>query len=386
MNAKKFLNAVGQINDEYIVKYAEVSPAVIEGNAKRERNKKKWSAVWLSAAAAVLVLGIGVFISYFIKAVQSNLINSGINVELPTVKPTDITAVKTDAPMITDEPLNSFTCSILELKSDTLGESGFTHHADIDSEVIRTVDESKVGTQKSFTFLGKTYNSVYLKTIEYVFGNVTVDWYKLIDCESLYDKSEPCAVFLPDGELYALVNTPVLRLEGVDKHTNAAKVRAKLENLISGEFELSSFEYFKYMDTLMSAPDSTLEKEGFGTYFFEWYNMKNGLETEECLGFRINEDGIVSSVIMHYNNRLGLENVGEDVTLDSVMPYIEEKLNSIYGDALTGYEMIDAVWTNVGGYPAIKCTVGVSYQNAMGVEWGSTAVRLAVVINTDAGK
>lgn len=61
MNTKKFMEAVGNISDENIAKYAEFSPVIVKGKAEKEVKGMKKLSVWLSAAAAALVLGIGVF-------------------------------------------------------------------------------------------------------------------------------------------------------------------------------------------------------------------------------------------------------------------------------------------------------------------------------------
>lgn len=61
MNTKKFMEAVGNINDENIAKYAEISPVIVKGKAEKEVKGMKKLSVWLSAAAACLVLGAAVF-------------------------------------------------------------------------------------------------------------------------------------------------------------------------------------------------------------------------------------------------------------------------------------------------------------------------------------
>ena len=61
MNTKKFMEAVGNISDENIAKYAEISPVIVKGKAEKEVKGMKKLSVWLSAAAACLMLGAAVF-------------------------------------------------------------------------------------------------------------------------------------------------------------------------------------------------------------------------------------------------------------------------------------------------------------------------------------
>ena len=61
MNAKVFMSAVGGISDETIARYAEIDPAVINVKAGKSARHMKKLSVWLYAAAAALVLGLGVF-------------------------------------------------------------------------------------------------------------------------------------------------------------------------------------------------------------------------------------------------------------------------------------------------------------------------------------
>ncbi len=93
MNTKKFMKAVGNISDENIAKYAEISPVIVKGKAEKEVKGMKKLSVWLSAAAAVLVLGVGIFaINHFVKNSGSEH-HAAVPTEQTASAPTEQTAL-----------------------------------------------------------------------------------------------------------------------------------------------------------------------------------------------------------------------------------------------------------------------------------------------------
>ncbi len=85
MNAKLFMSAVGQIGDETIARYADVSKIPICDEAEKKAIRLKKLSGWLYAAAAVLVLGICIFA--VIKAIGQP--ESG-STNLPDAEPTEL--------------------------------------------------------------------------------------------------------------------------------------------------------------------------------------------------------------------------------------------------------------------------------------------------------
>ena len=76
MNAKEFMDAVGGISDENIVKYAEVSPAIVKGKTEKKVLKMKKGYVFLIAAAVCLLAGTAAFAAVSIRNRQDvNMFN-----------------------------------------------------------------------------------------------------------------------------------------------------------------------------------------------------------------------------------------------------------------------------------------------------------------------
>ena len=61
MNAKLFMDAVGQISGDTIARYSGLCPAVSSESKQRKMDTAKKLIKWLAAAAALIALGFGIF-------------------------------------------------------------------------------------------------------------------------------------------------------------------------------------------------------------------------------------------------------------------------------------------------------------------------------------
>lgn len=61
MNSKKIMKAIGSIDDQKVAKFANLTCDACKKKNNKEDNLMKRIGVWLSAAAAVLILGVGIF-------------------------------------------------------------------------------------------------------------------------------------------------------------------------------------------------------------------------------------------------------------------------------------------------------------------------------------
>ncbi len=340
MNANDLYKSFDAVDDDTLTKS--------EAKSTRGRGLVKW----LYAAAAVLVLGFGIFaINRYVKS------PGGAHQALfPTAKPTE--AVATIEPT---QPVQTVTCSILEVMNAQFAESPFTHKNDIRETTIVSVDATKRNSIRTVEFMGSQYTVAYKQTIKYLFGNTTVDQFSVVgnDSDSL--------LLLSDGTVYAALVSPVITLD-IDEHAEKEIVRAAVEAALN---DVIDFSVFEFCDIDCSVEDTT---GGFGLYRFLWYNKKHGIMTGETVQISVAQSGEVGSIWMKNTVDLGLDALTDDFSIEDYSDAIGEKLREIYGDAITGYEVMWASLTNYEGKPCIDCTIGVS-----GETW-SEACELAIVI------
>ena len=355
MNTKKFMEAVGNISDENIAKYAEISPVIVKGKAEKEVKGMKKLSVWLSAAAAALVLGVGVFAAARLIKLPGNGPIAGIPGPVETEAPVNTETVDST------QPAQTITCSILEVMNPQLAESPFTHRNDIRETTAVSFDAAKQNSTKTVEFMGRQYETVYKQTIKYLFGNTTVDRFSVIGRES------DSFLLLPDGTIYAALVSPAATLD-IDEYANKETVRAAVEAALKDTIDFTAFEF---CDVEGSVEDTT---DGFGTYRLMWYNKKYGFMTGETVQVSVRQNGEVGSVWMKNTVDLGLDALTDSFSIEDYSGMIEEELRTIYGDAMTGYEVMWASLTNYEGKPCLDCTIGVN-----GEAW-SEACELAIVI------
>ncbi|MBO4849176.1 MAG: hypothetical protein J5586_08515 [Clostridia bacterium] len=359
MKTDSLIEAINGIKDDYVTEY-DPTESVVTGSGKvisidsrrmKGVNGMKKISIWLSAAAAVLVLGVGIFaINHFVK-------NSGSehHAAVPTAIPTETAAVDPT------QPAQTITCSILEVMNPQLAESPFTHRNDIRETTAVSFDAAKQNSTKTVEFMGRQYEAEYKQTIKYLFGNTTVDQFSVIGRES------DSFLLLSDGTIYAALVSPAATLD-IDEYANKETVRAAVEAALKDTIDFTAFEF---CDVEGSVEDTT---DGFGTYRLMWYNKKYGFMTGETVQVSVRQNGEVGSVWMKNTVDLGLDALTDSFSIEDYSGMIEEELRTIYGDAMTGYEVMWASLTNYEGKPCLDCTIGVN-----GEAW-SEACELAIVI------
>ncbi|MBO4879034.1 MAG: hypothetical protein J5544_02120 [Clostridia bacterium] len=341
-------------SEELLRKMSEIEDSDIELSETISK-KSSHLAAWLSAAAAVLVLGVGIFAAARLIKLPGNGPIAGIPGPFETEAPGN---TETADPT---QPAREVTCSILEVMNPRLAESPFTHRNDIRETTVVSVDAAKQNSTKTVVFMGRQYEVVYKQTIKYLFGNTTVDQFSVVD-----NKSDSL-LLLPDGTVYAALVSPVTTLD-IDEHADKETVRAAVEAALKDTIDFTAFEF---CDIEGSVEDTT---DGFGMYRLTWYNKKHGIMTGDTVQVSVRQNGEVGSVWMKNTVDLGLDALTDPFGIEDYSDAIEEELLDIYGDAMTGYEVMWASLTNYEGCPCLDCTIGVS-----GEAW-SEACELAIVI------
>ena len=349
MTGNDLLKAIGKTSDNNL--------AVAE-NASASSVKRSRSYRWLYAAAAVLVLGVGIFaVSRFVK-------NPGTehNVSIPTADPTE-----TASPVEPTQPAQAVTCSILEVMNPQLAVSHFDHKNEISETTIVSVDAAKQNSMKTVEFMGRQYDLIYKQTIKYLFGDTTVDQF------SVAGNTADSLLLLPDGTVYAALLSPVTTLD-IDEHADKETVRAAVEAALGGEIDFTGFEF---CDIEGSLEDTS---EGFGLYTLRWYNKKHDIMTGEIVQVSVRQSGEVGSIWMKNRVGLDLDELPEGFCVEDYSSEIESKLREIYGEAMEDYEIMNVVLTYYDGRPCLDLTVGVSCLDSNGNAL-SEACELAVVID-----
>jgi hypothetical protein len=202
------------------------------------------------------------------------------------------------------------------LEVNPLHRDAFNHSNEISETVKTRIEDSKVGNKRTVTFNSKQYYLVYAQTITYIIGGVTVDQYSILN-----SNKEGSILLLPDGSIFAILKCPIVKLD-IDEKADSETVRKEVEKALGKCIDFSAFEHVKVTESL---PDKT---NGFGLYFFVWYNKIGDIMTDQTLQLCVKQNGEVGGLWMKYNADMTFDSVPNDICIDNYIGDIEKSFET----------------------------------------------------------
>ncbi len=296
-----------------------------------------------------------------------------------SINPTEVTALaspETNNTESADLP-DSTECietsgeKVLLIDNGTLGESEFDYSYDITKTIIETVDESKVGTEKTIEFMGKQYKLLYERTRYGVLLSIKVDDYKIVEAEGEYADEIGYIDLLPDGTIYSIIANPIFSID-IQSCKSGEDVRALVEESLKDEIDFSKYEHYSIVE-----PD---EEAAFYFYSISWNNSIDNITLCDSAAVMVDTEGGIRGIRMKDRVDFGYDTLPDDLSLDDYLPQIESKLKKIYGDAFVDYEVKSSFVGNIDGNLCIICDVDADYNDKQN-EKTYDQIELAVFIN-----
>lgn len=235
---------------------------------------------------------------------------------------------------------------------------------DIEKKVIREVDETKRGLKKSVEFLNRTFELEYVETLHYLFGDIYVDNYKILNLGGEMS-------LLPNGKIFR--NTAFFGTIDIGDDYEVDVIRQKVEDYLADEINFGDFEFFEYSKSLNNNP-----KE-FGMFTFVWYNKEHDLQTDKWLKVCVMQDsGDLGGLWMLNNCDISYDEIPDGVRAENYDKEIRAKLETMY-NKFVDYEITSQALTKYEGKTCLKVGLGVSFLDENGNEW-SDAIELLIVL------
>ena len=140
---------------------------------------------------------------------------------------------------------------VLLIDNGILGESEFDYSYDITKTIIETVDESKVGTEKTIEFMGKQYKLLYDRTYKGILLNTSADDYKIVESGDKQDDELGSVSLLFDDTVYSILAHPIIMLD-IQNCKSGEEVKALVEESLKDEIDFA-----KYNDCTIKEPDES---------------------------------------------------------------------------------------------------------------------------------
>ena len=248
----------------------------------------------------------------------------------------------------TEEPSRP-ACRVYTFKFDSNGIKDPDPHFDYDTKEIHTVDESKVGQERTVELLGKQYRLTYMETIDSIINDVLCDKYSVNGSEEDY------ALLLPDDSVYyfCMRSDNCLSSIEADESMDEAAVCALVEDAFKNEFDFSRFGSKDVMRT-----GHRTDGSGFGKFYFGWYNEKGNYKTMDRLEIHVSSEGKITDIRAFFRAFSEIS-APDNVAAEDYSAEISEKLGQYYGKDYIGHEIQHARWTRVEGRDGLLVQVGV---------------------------
>lgn len=293
------------------------------------------------------------------------------NTPADTIAPSASQGIVTTAPEETEKNASLTDGQVLLINNGQYGESGIEYIFDCE-DMIMTVDENKVGTEKTVEFLGKQYGLVYNQTVTYVTHNATVDEYCLTgDMKLNRYGNENHIRLLPDDSVFSISLDPILKID-IAENESVEDIRADVEKALQNEIDFDKFEFCN-----VTEPN---EEAGYDYYTLTWFNKKNDIPMSDTVRIYMLYDGDITTIWMNNKVDLGLNSVRGDFGIESYLPHIEKKLREIFKEAYVSYEIKSSIIGNIDGKPCIVCDISTVYNDGNGDDLHDL-IEMAVFIN-----
>ncbi|MBR5714922.1 MAG: hypothetical protein IKX58_09135 [Clostridia bacterium] len=296
-----------------------------------------------------------------------------------SINPTEVTALaspETNNTEYADLP-DSTECveasdeNVLLIYNGMDGYSEFDYSYDITKTIIETVDESKVGTEKTVEFMGKQYKLLYERSRYGVLLSIKVDNYKIVEAEGEYADEIGYIDLLPDGTIYSITANPIFSID-IQSCKSGEDVRALVEESLKDEIDFSKYEHYS-----IAEPD---EEAAFYFYSISWNNSIDNITLCDSAAVMVDTEGGIRGIRMKDRVDFGYDTLPDDLSLDDYLPQIESKLKKIYGEAFADYEVKSSFVGNIDGNLCIICDVDADYNDKQN-EKTYDQLELAVFIN-----
>lgn len=296
-----------------------------------------------------------------------------------SINPTEVTALaspETNNTEPADLP-DSTECveasdeNVLLIYNGMDGYSEFDYSYDITKTIIETVDESKVGNEKTVEFMGKQYKLLYEKNYNDVLRNIKVDNYKIVEAEGEYADEIGHIKLLPNGTIYSITANPIFSID-IQSCKSGEDVRVLVEESLKDEIDFSKYEHYSIVE-----PD---EEAAFYFYSISWNNSIDNITLCDSAAVMVDTEGGIRGIRMKDRVDFGYDTLPDDLSLDDYLPQIESKLKKIYGDAFVDYEVKSSFVGNIDGNLCIVCNVDADYNDKQN-EKTYDQIELAVFIN-----
>ena len=296
-----------------------------------------------------------------------------------SINPTEVTALaspETNNTEYADLP-DSTECveasdeNVLLIYNGMDGYSEFDYSYDITKTIIETVDESKVGTEKTVEFMGKQYKLLYERSRYGVLLSIKVDNYKIVEAEGEYADEIGYIDLLPDGTIYSITANPIFSID-IQSCKSGEDVRALVEESLKDEIDFRKYEHYS-----IAEPD---EEAAFYFYSISWNNSIDNITLCDSAAVMVDTEGGIRGIRMKDRVDFGYDTLPDDLSLDDYLPQIESKLKKIYGEAFVDYEVKSSFVGNIDGNLCIICDVDADYNDKQN-EKTYDQLELAVFIN-----